>query len=127
MTNRERDRDIDIERERVHTYCRETAYIPGAIRPKNIAIFSAITFSGRCWVCSMSSMNQGLVGQRHPHLEICVTAQTQKSYHRACRWLSKFWSTNKTLNPISPYMSHSLNSLKEDYIGDYIGDYYRGY
>ena len=25
------------------------------------------------------------------------------------------------------HMSHSLNSLKGDYIGDYIGDYYRGY
>ena len=25
------------------------------------------------------------------------------------------------------YMSHSLNSLKGDYMGEYIGDYYRGY
>ena len=25
------------------------------------------------------------------------------------------------------HVSHSLNSLKGDYIGDYIGDYYRGY
>ena len=27
----------------------------------------------------------------------------------------------------SPYMSHSLNSLKLGYMGDYIGDYYVGY
>ena len=27
----------------------------------------------------------------------------------------------------SYHMSHSLNSLKGDYIGEYIGNYYRGY
>ena len=31
-----------------------------------------------------------------------------------------------TLSP-KPHLSHSLNSLKGDYIGDYIGDYYRAY
>ena len=29
--------------------------------------------------------------------------------------------------PVLLHVSHSLNSLKGNHIGDYIGDYYRGY
>ena len=36
------------------------------------------------------------------------------------------FSTPSILDP-QDEMSHSLNSLKGDYIGDYIGDYYRGF
>ena len=32
---------------------------------------------------------------------------------------------NVSIVGVRQYMSHSLNSLKEGYIGDYIGDYYK--
>ena len=51
-----------------------------------------------------------------------------------------FWPSVKVLKPVprtlpiesviplqTPYMNHSLNSLKGGYIGDYVRDYYRGY